>query len=69
MNNLFGLIRINELMNITKGSKDIKIGLIDGPVQAEHKNLVKSNITIINSDIKPNCLNNDSIACKHGTFI
>ncbi|MDP4182472.1 MAG: S8 family serine peptidase [Bacillota bacterium] len=69
MNNLFGLIRIKELMNITKGSKDIKIGLIDGPVQAEHKNLVKSNITLINSDIKPKCLTNDSIACKHGTFI
>jgi subtilisin family serine protease len=69
MNNLFELIRIQELMKRTKGSKDIKIGLIDGPVQSSHQALAEADITLLSNHIKPACKSEYSLSCIHGTFM
>lgn len=45
------LIHLKELMERTRGSADVKIGLIDGPVAANHPDLPSSNIREIPSKL------------------
>lgn len=65
MNNPYELIRIQQLMKKTKGSKKIKIGLIDGPVQSSHKLLQSADITLLGN---ATCITQNS-SCTHGTFM
>lgn len=61
------LINLSKLMDLTSGSSEIKIGLIDGPVAFEHKDLkgTKMQQTPGNSAF---CGQAKSSACAHGTF-
>lgn len=61
------LVKLTELMDLTSGSSEIKVGLIDGPVALSHKDLDTTNIKEINK--KASCNKDSSIACTHGTFI
>ncbi|MBC7936278.1 MAG: S8 family serine peptidase [Rhizobacter sp.] len=63
------LISLPALMERTDGSAAIKIGLIDGPVSIDHKDLSKENIISIVGRAAGSCSKADSIACNHGTFI
>jgi subtilisin family serine protease len=63
------LLNLQPLMNITGGSPQIKIGLIDGPVAIDHPSLDRNKITQIRTEFSSSCLRSDSIACRHGTFI
>ncbi len=63
------LIKLHQLMNISKGHNDIKIGVIDGPVDFNHPQLKNSKIRTISDSQYIQCKNADSIACMHGTFI
>jgi subtilisin family serine protease len=62
------LVRLTNLMKLTSGSPEIKIGLIDGPVVMSHPDLEGSNIQEVNGR-KGTCANAGSPACKHGTFV
>ena len=66
---IFDLIHLQPLMNITKGSSRINIGLIDGPVAINHPDLNTKNIIQIKGKQSGTCSVTDSIACNHGTFI
>jgi subtilisin family serine protease len=63
------LVRLRSLMNISSGSPDITIGLIDGPVDLSHPALQESKIRAVKEYQLAACKNATSIACRHGTFI
>ncbi|TFZ11489.1 S8 family peptidase [Bacillus cereus] len=63
------LVRLKELMNITTGKSEIRIGLIDGPVATKHPDLIEANIRRITGKTSVSCINNSSFACMHGTFL
>lgn len=66
---IFDLIHLQPLMNLTKGSSRINIGLIDGSVTINHPDLNTKNIIQIKGKQSSTCSVTDSIACNHGTFI
>ena len=63
------LIRLRPLMEISKGSPDISIGIIDGPVDLEHTSFRGSKIRIAKESDYVKCKRADSTACIHGTFV
>lgn len=63
------LIKIQNLMNITKGDPNITIGLIDGPVDFGHPAFDGSIIKTVTESHFSECKSANSIACQHGTFI
>lgn len=67
--NSIDLIHLQTLMERTSGSSETKIGLIDGPVLLNHPLLNNNNIIELPGNITGNCLNADSVACGHGTFV
>ena len=62
-------IRIQSLINISSGSPDITIGLIDGPVDLTHPAFKGSKISAVKESQLAACKNASSIACRHGTFV
>jgi len=56
-------------MEITSGRPDIVIGLIDGPIASSHPDLVAANIRELPGKISARCVQSQSIACAHGTFV
>jgi subtilisin family serine protease len=63
------LTKLNLLTNISNGSQEVAIGLIDGPIDTDHPALQKVNIRTIGRSSAGTCKRNDSLACIHGTFI
>ena len=64
-----GLLNLIPLMERTSGSPQVKIGLIDGPVATRHPNLAGGQFhELAESGIAP-CMQGDSAACLHGTFV
>ena len=62
------LVNLSALMARTRGSADIAIGLVDGPVSLHHPDLAAHNIREIGSRAEAG-LGVDSVACRHGTFV
>jgi subtilisin family serine protease len=60
--------RLHSLINISSGSPDISIGLIDGPVDFSHPAFHGSKIRTVRDSQFSECKNAGSIACAHGTF-
>ena len=56
-------------MERTSGSPEVKIGLIDGPVLAQHADLATENFREIQGGNRAICAKAKSSACMHGTFI
>jgi subtilisin family serine protease len=56
-------------MRLTEGSKNISIGIIDGPVDLEHPALKNSKIRTVSGSQLESCKKSTSLACMHGTFI
>ena len=56
-------------MDISKGSHDISIGVIDGPVDLDHPSLSNSKIRTAKESEYIKCKRADSISCMHGTFV
>ena len=69
MNNPLNITGLNRLMELSEGSSDIIIGLIDGPVKLDHPAFLQSNIKTVNQSQYIKCKNSSSFACMHGTFI
>lgn len=61
----FDIVKLPALMNLSQGSTDVSIALIDGPVFAGHSELAGANI--INA--VPACDSAADVSCLHGTFI
>jgi len=55
-------------MAVTRGQRDVVVGLIDGPVSFDHPELTNANIGEI-PGISGRCTRTDSVACRHGTFV
>lgn len=67
--NRLDLVRLAPLMERSRGSPELKIGLIDGPVAIEHLDLESENLREISANSKAVCTNANSAACMHGTFV
>lgn len=62
------LIKVKKLMGATTGIREIKVGLIDGPVVVDHPDIDNTNIKSIDGN-QGACYDANSVACIHGTFI
>jgi subtilisin family serine protease len=56
-------------MERTTGSREVKIGLIDGPVMTHHPDLAGEHLRDIGGHNGATCVKANSTACMHGTFI
>src|SRR5829696_6815538 len=63
------LIRLRPLMDRSKGSRNISIGIIDGPVDLDHPSLSNSKIRTTKRSQYNECKTADSVSCIHGTFV
>src|SRR5690349_10801031 len=63
------LIKLSELMQLTSGRPEIKVGLIDGPLDTSHGDLAAYNIRPISNRLHGMCARSNSAACVHGTFV
>lgn len=62
-------VKLHSIMNISSGNPDIKIGLIDGPLDYTHPAFQGSRIVAAKESQLAACKNASSIACIHATFI
>jgi len=56
-------------MELTGGRPEIAIGLLDGPVVANHPNLIEAHLRAVPGGPAGVCLEPNGIACGHGTFV
>jgi subtilisin family serine protease len=56
-------------MERTRGSPEVKIGLIDGPVVTQHPDLAGEHLREIRGNYGGACIQATSAACLHGTFV
>src|SRR5215510_10844036 len=63
------IVQLTSLMQRTSGRAEIAIGLIDGPVAIDHPDLASHNIHEIPGTLPGMCLQANSAACQHGTFV
>jgi hypothetical protein len=61
------LVRLSSLMERTSGAGDLKIGLIDGPVDLDHPDFARARSQSITAGGR--CGLSGSAACAHGTFV
>jgi subtilisin family serine protease len=62
-------IRLHALMNISSGSPNISVGVIDGPVDFNHPAFHESKIKTVKDSQLGACKIASSVACTHGTFV
>lgn len=63
------LVKLPALMERTSGSAELKIGLIDGPVVAQHADLAGERLRELHGNNGGACTRATSAACMHGTFV
>ena len=57
------------LMEVTRGSSEVAIGLIDGPVVTNHPDLTAQAIRAIGPGDVVSCRHVNSAACRHGSYV
>lgn len=62
-------VQLTPLMQLSSGTSDIVVGLIDGPVTTNHPDLSTSNIREVDGRMRGACASASSLACAHGTFV
>jgi subtilisin family serine protease len=62
------IVKLSSLMERTSGNPEIKIGLVDGPVVTQHTELKAEHLRQITGN-NGACMQANSMACQHGTFI
>jgi subtilisin family serine protease len=67
--NPLDLVKLTALMELTSGRPEIVIGLMEGPVAANHPDLAGENIRALPGSLSGTCIQVDSAACMHGTFV
>lgn len=65
----FDMIGLTPLLGRTAGRPDVRVCLIDGPVEVDHPALRGGNFLRIASAEVPGCRIRESRSCTHGTFI
>jgi subtilisin family serine protease len=60
---------LTALMERTRGSAAVTIGLIDGPVATQHPQLAGGRFRELAGPHRAACTRTDSTACLHGTFV
>ena len=63
------LVKLRELMSLTSGRPEIVVGMVDGPVAADHPDLAQTNIQELPGETGAACTQISSAACVHGTFV
>ena len=63
------LVRLTPLMEGTSGRPDLTIGLIDGPIAAEHPDLQRARRRETVASGGGVCAVPSSASCRHGTFV
>jgi subtilisin family serine protease len=63
------MIRLTQLMGLGSGSRDVVIGLLDGPVATDHPDLASESIGGAPGTMGCGCSQAGSTACLHGTFV
>jgi subtilisin family serine protease len=63
------LVKLSALMERTCGSPEVVIGLIDGPVLTQHPDLAGDSIRAVPGNSGATCIQTNSAACLHGTFV
>jgi subtilisin family serine protease len=61
--------RLQALMALSTGSRDVAVGLLDGPVARDHPDLAGAAIKDVAGAPSGTCGEPDSTACVHGTFV
>jgi subtilisin family serine protease len=69
MQSAFELVHLDRLMAKTRGRPEVRVGLIDGVVEAGHPALRGARIETHGEAGKSRCRVSSSIGCRHGTFI
>jgi len=65
----FEYTKLRSLMDISSGSREIVIGIVDGPIDFTHNAFQGSRIRTVRDSQLSACKNATSIACIHGTFV
>lgn len=63
------LVGLTPLMKLTRGTPEIMIALIDGPVATTHPDLSRSSIREVPGSPSGACSSASSAACAHGTSV
>lgn len=63
------VVRLSALMELSAGSPDINIALIDGPIARDHPDLASENIHVLGERSGAMCSRPESAACAHGTYV
>jgi subtilisin family serine protease len=63
------LVGLRPVMELTTGSPQVGIGLVDGPIALEHPGLQGANIRELTGGAGSGCSRAGSLACRHGTFV
>jgi subtilisin family serine protease len=63
------VVKLKALMQRTSGSPEVKIGLVDGPVVTQHPDLAGEHLREIPGQNGGSCIQANSAACLHGTFV
>ena len=63
------LVNLRQLMSLTSGRSEVVVGMVDGPVAADHPDLAQTNIQELPGKTGAACAQIGSAACVHGTFV
>jgi hypothetical protein len=63
------LVGLTALMSRSTGRREIRVGLIDGPVALDHPDLTAERIEPVSTAYGAVCTLPSSTACAHGTFV
>jgi subtilisin family serine protease len=62
------VVALPGLMALTRGTADVVVGLLDGPVAVGHPDLAIASIRTIAGNLGA-CRDRRSVSCRHGTFV
>lgn len=63
------LVGLSGLMEITGGSADVVVGIVDGPVALDHPGLAPGRIRALGELREAACRDQESMSCRHGTLV
>jgi subtilisin family serine protease len=63
------VVKLPPLMAESSGRPEIVVGLLDGPVDTTHSELSAARVRGVVGGRPAACAREDSIACRHGTFV
>lgn len=66
---LLRLVGMDELMRVSSGNPQTVVAMIDGPVNSYHPDLVSKNMHTVSGFAGDACVDAESHACMHGTYI